>query len=176
MQLEVLRLVTDRLRDPVLGVNAKLEAIPRDLPSDYDPPAVAFIGDETRDEVVAEFKEPPALPAIYVMEDGPVAVQGETPDGRHADTLEGAGVAVAIRYLDRNANTVELVQARNYVLRAIVRSVRSLLGEDGVTRNGIQMIAAERFDYGKWRESVGEAAVRAAVTVLFMVRDTDANA
>ena len=50
--LNLLRIIGDWLKDPELGVNAMIRLTPRD-PGEPEPKLVAFIGDSTRDAVVA---------------------------------------------------------------------------------------------------------------------------
>jgi hypothetical protein len=176
MHLELVRMVTDRLADAALGVNAMLQTLARDEPTDVDPAALAvlFIGDETRDLHVAELREPPATPAIYVAEDGPLAVEGEVFTDTHRDTLPGAGVPIAVRLILRGTNTVELVQARCYYMRATVKSLKTLLdnASAGATeRNGISLEGCESFTYGRWSEQIGNAKTAGAVVMVVKGRD-----
>lgn len=172
MELETVRMVTDHLKDPDEGVDACLALIEKDDPKDAKPEKVGFIGDETRDEVVAGWLAPPRLPALYVSIDGPMAVQGETPTFDYRDTMDGSGVAVAVRFLQKEPTKRKAVQERCYVIRAVVMSLTRLLNKGTSNiRNGIEMIAAERIDYGRWREAVGDCEVTAAVVVMFKTRD-----
>lgn len=169
-------MVADRLKDPDLGVDAMLALLERDLPSDDLPVSVPYIGDETRDQIVAAGQGPPALPALYVTEDGPFAVDGEVRTEDHRDTIPGNGVAVAIRYLEANSNTIQAVQARSYVLRAVVKVLKRLLdnaGFEDTLRNGISLESCEQISWGQWSEKVGEARVGGALVCLFRARDSN---
>jgi len=172
--LEIVRMVTDQLRDPDQGVEAMLATLTPDLETDIIPAVVPFIGDATRDLEVADGHDPPATPALYVTEDGPLAVEGEVRTNDHRDSLPGAGVAIAIRLVEANSNTVEAVQARTYILRAVVKSLTLLLdnaGDAAVYRNGIELVSCERMEFGRWAEKLNEARVGAALVALFVYRD-----
>lgn len=172
--LEIVRMVTDHLKDPEVGVEAMLEGLTADLETDVIPQFVPFIGDETRDAEVADGHDPPATPALYVTEDGPLAVEGEVRTNDHRDSLGGSGVALAIRLVEANSNTVEAAQARTYIMRAIVKSLTVLLdnaGQSQVLRNGIELVSCERMEYGRFVEKLKEARVGAALVCLFVYRD-----
>lgn len=172
--LEIVRMVTDQLRDPVEGVEAMLATLTADLPTDVIPQFVPYVMDETRDLEVADGHDPPGTPALYVTEDGPLAVEGEVRTNDHRDSLPGAGVALAIRLVEANSNTVEVVQARTYIMRAVVKSLTLLLDNAGgsrVIRNGIELVSCERMEFGRWQEKLGEARVGAALVCLFVYRD-----
>lgn len=177
MQLEIIRIVTDRLKHPTLGVNAMLAKLSKDLPTDVKPRPVHWIGDDTRDEIVASRQDPPGLPALYVMEDGPLSMEGETPTGSHRDTLQNAGVAIAVRYLEADADSFKANQARHQTIRAALQSLTTLLDEtpdeDVLVRNGIQWISLERVDAGRWQEKVGSARVGGAIGLLVSARETN---
>lgn len=174
--LEIVRMVTDQLRDPLIGVEAMLATLTPDLETDIIPVHIPFIGDETRDAEVADGQDPPALPALYVTEDGPLTVEGEVHTNDHRDSLPGSGVLIAIRFVEGNSNTIEAVQARTYVMRAVVKSLRVMLdnaGAAGVLRNGIELVSCDRMEYGRWQEKLNEARVGAALVCQFVYRDNN---
>ena len=119
MQHIALRLLTEWLKRDSGGVDDKLKGIlstgsnpTLDSEDDAHPLEVGFIGSEADDEVVAEFRDPPDLPALYVSEDGQMGMAGETFTDTHRDTLSGEGLPVAIRILQQNDDTVAAVVRR----------------------------------------------------------------
>lgn len=170
MIVETIRTWTDWLKDPTYGVNAQLANVPKDA-GDPVPTNIAFIGDQTRDKVVAQWKEPQDFPALYVTMDGPAVGAGEV-GTIHRDY---DSVVVAIRYLVRNPDAEEALRDTFYTLRAIVRSVKDLAHNDQApqrTRNGIYIGTVKSIAYGQWREGVGNATATGVVTITQDVRDS----
>jgi len=96
MRLELVRMIVAALVHPTRGVNAKLPGVPRDE-GDVLPAAIVAVYDITRDDHVVNRSEPPKIPCLYVIDEGPVAVDGEQMTGTYRDTAET--VAVTIRYV-----------------------------------------------------------------------------
>ena len=179
MQLWLIRIITAALKDDVIGVNAMLATIPKDAPDDWKPD-VAFIGDETSDEVVARDQDAPNYPALYVTENDPLAMEGEAQTNTHRDSLTGQGPGFAIELLLANADTIKAVQARGYILRAVVRTLKRLLDNSSnlegadpeATRRGdIELVNGERITYGKWQRAAGNQKVVGMVHLLCKGRD-----
>lgn len=179
MQATVLRLLTEWLKGSTGGVLTKLKAMTSatvlDKDGDARPLSVGFIGNESEDEEVAQGYDPPSLPAIYVTEDGPMAMAGEVTT-TYRDTLPGQGMPVAIRVVQEDFDTVAAVQARGYLLRAIMQSLEDWLAngnEASRTRSGVQVMWADTFTMGPWEEELGSARVTAAIVVNLQLRDTE---
>lgn len=169
MIVETQRIWSDWLKDSGNGVNAHLLQIPLDG-TDPRPAPVAFIGDQTRDKVVARWEQPLDFPAIYVTMDGPAIGQGEVSQ-IHRDFDD---VVIAIRLLVKNPDTQESVRDTFYYLRAIVRSVKALAHNDQAperNRGGIYVGTVKAITYGRWSEAVGSATATGAVTITHNVRD-----
>lgn len=168
-------MVSDHLRDSELGVEAQLLTLTRDRDTDTLPERVPFIGNEADDACVADGQDPPATPALYIVEGfTPLVLDGEVHTGDQRDTVPGSGVAVVIGLVEANANTIQAVQARTYLLRAVRKSLRLMLdnaGAAGVYRNGQELITCERMTVGRWAETLGEARITAAIECLFAYRD-----
>lgn len=155
-------------------MEAMLATLTADLDGDVIPQAIAFIGDETRDPEVADGQDPPGTPALYVTEGGPMAVEGEVRTNDHRDSVDGSGVAIVIGLVEANANTIEAVQARTYILRACIKSLTLLLdntGAAGVYRNNIEVVSCDRMEYGRWVETLHQSRISAALVCLFRYRD-----
>lgn len=179
MQFVAIRLMTDWFKGTTGGLETKLEAmVPAtvlDKDGDFRPLKIGFIGNDSEDEAVAQFYEPPAYPAIYVNEDGPMGMTGEVTT-TFRDTLPGEGLPVAIRIIQRDFDTVAAVQARGYILRAIMQSLEDWLSnvnEASRSRSGVQVMWADTFRMGPWEEDVGGAKVTAVIVVTLQLRDCE---
>ena len=172
--------MTDWFKGEAGGIATKLNAMTPettlDSAEDYRPLEVGFIGNESEDEEVSLSYEPPGYPAIYVTEDGPMGMSGEVPTN-FRDTLPGEGLPVAIRIIQHDFDTVAAVQARGYLLRAIMQSLEDWLSnanEASRTRSGLQVMWADNFRMGPWDEGIGGAAkVTAAIVVTLQLRDCE---
>jgi len=182
-RLEVERVVADWL---ISDVNARIAVVPRDS-ADPVPPAIAafsdplypntLIGvfDPTRHPWVAEKKEPPVSPALYVMCQGPVLMMGEPyPAGQIRATT--APIRVAIRYLTTNRDAAVARRDGCYTLRGVARSLRQLdkneQSETGRLRNSIWFVLGEDpIEFHPVIETIGNARVSGAVVVHYLARD-----
>lgn len=172
MILEPVVMATDFLMDPVNGVNAQLRRITL-LADDDRPAAIDFIGDEFRDDCVARAQTPPSTPALYVMRDGPVVLQGDVQTVyRYGD----GPVGLAVRLFTIDPTTTEAARAVEYYLRAIVRSLAVwLTNEQEAARdlNDIQVLGCDRVVWSPMKESIGSAMVTGAVALSLNVRDVN---
>lgn len=176
------RILVDWLQRDDLGVNHFLSRVPRD-DGDAVPPAIPTVEgygpaifDETRHSWVAERKDPPATPALYVMMEGPVEVKGEpTPDGQIRATE--SPIAAIIRYISAESDLLKAIRDGEYTLRAVMRSVRELMRNVYVTsrtRNGVAIVASvDPALYFPIVEAVGEYRVSGAVGLNLVARDND---
>ena len=180
MQFIALRLMTDWFKGSTGGLDVKLAAmVPetvRDKDGDFIPTSVGFIGNDSEDECVAQFYEPPSYPAIYITEDGSMGMQGEVTTN-FRDTLLGEGLPVAVRIIQQEFDTVAAIQARGYLLRAIMQSLEDWLSnanEASRIRSGVQVMWADHLRMGPWEEEVGEEAkVTSALVVTLQLRDCE---
>lgn len=155
------------------GVNTKIDLLPIDA-NDEKPPDVTFFGDKTRSKEVALRQDPPSVPAVYVMEDAPFVVQGE-PTSSAARAVDAENLAIAIRYVLRQWETVEAFTNTYYTLRAIVMSVREfgLNSNDARrVRGDVCVLRVNNVTQLLVNEQVGDHAVTGAVTLDLFVRDT----
>ncbi len=171
MDLEVTRMLTDWLKDPDDGVNAKLLTLPLDGGDDPVIP-VNDILDITRDDVVANRSDPVNDQAIYVMPDASYESEGEVgmnqPNIRRTD----GGLSIAIRYLTKVANTARGQRDTRYVIRAILASMAAFsLSEADHIRNQICIERFTSMGHLLVHEAVGAAVVTGAVIVTVDARD-----
>lgn len=171
MRLELVRMIVAALVHPTRGVNAKLPGVPRDEGDDL-PAAIVAVYDITRDDHVVNRSEPPKIPCLYVIDEGPVAVDGEQMTGTYRDTAET--VAVTIRYVAGGHDLAKAMNAGDYTLRAAQRSVMELMeqaNEADQVRNYVELRFLRKVTYVPARETVGEAAVAGALILEFDLRD-----
>lgn len=175
--IELVRMVADHLKDPDLGVEAMLATLTKDRDSDVIPLVVPFIGNEADDLCVADEQDPPATPALYITEGfAPLALEGEVHTNDHRDSLPGSGLSVVIGFVEANANTIQSVQARTYILRAVLKSLRRMLdnaGAAGVFRNDQELVSCDRITVGRMSMTLQQARIAAAMECLFVTRDNN---
>jgi hypothetical protein len=184
-RLELERIISDWLMS---DVNARIAAVPKDA-SDPVPQAIATYTDTTyttnqtiavfnsvTHPWVAEWKSPPADPAIYVVARGPFIFAGEpTPDGRVRKTVVPA--KVGIFYIRENADAAIARRDGSYTLRAIARSIRELDKEAPASdaarlRNGINVVLSEGpQEFYPTVTTVGNHRVSGALVLNYHVRD-----
>lgn len=188
MRLEIVRAVADWLIDKGgagFGVNAYIPTVPIDT-GDNRPDTIAGFSSsdfpnttigvfDPRHPWVAEGKEPPVYPALYVMAQGRLLLEGApNPSGQIRRTL-GSGAEITIRYVTQNTDKAAAMQAGEYTLRAVVRSLRQLDSNDNQaarTRNGIYMeLSMDPIEYWPVQGSVGNARVAGAILVRYLARD-----
>lgn len=179
MILETVRTITDWLAGTLLdyqsvnqGVNAQLSGVPRDA-GDSQPQNVAFFGDVTRDDPVAQSALPVNSPAIYVSAAAPATVDGEVTPGPPG-VRDARGLGVVIRYVRRDANTAAAFRDTSYTLRAIIKSLKQLVRSENFLvhqRNSIAIRELLTMTWGMATEWEGSAGVTGAVLCTFYVRD-----
>lgn len=180
MRLEAQRIIGDWLKHASYGINQYIPTVPRDG-GDPQPPLIATwnttdlaIFNETEHVWVAERKDPPAVPCIYIMVEGPVEVEGEaTPDGQIRTTT--SPLTVVARYITANTDTVVAMRDAEYTLRALVRSLRELMknaNRASRVRNSIALEASlDPLVYFPVVEAVGQFRVTGAVGMNIEARD-----
>lgn len=182
-RLELERILSDWLMS---DVNARIAAVPRDG-GDAAPTPIAAYTDTTyaanqtiavfnsvTHPWVAEWKSPPADPAIYVVVRGPIIFAGEpTPDGRVRKTVVPA--KVGIFYVRNNADAAGARREGSYTMRAIARSIRELDksgNEASRLRNGINVVLNEGpQEHYPTVTTVGNHRVSGALVLNYHVRD-----
>lgn len=184
-RLELERILSDWL---MTDLNARIAAVPRDAGDPAPPPIAAYtdttyaanqtiaVFNSVTHPWVAEWKSPPADPAIYVMARGPFIFAGEpTPDGRVRKTVVPA--KVGIFYVRDNADAAGARRDGSYTLRAIARSVRELDKEAPASdaarlRNGINVVLSEGpQEHYHTVSTVGSHRVSGALVLNYHVRD-----
>lgn len=158
------------------GVNAMLALVPRDE-GDPEPARILKVYDVTRDKEAAGEKPKLTTPCLVVAEDGGAT----TPDpmafpGGLTTKKRDLVLPVAIRWVTRTFDDPRAEQEGRYVCRAIVMSLAYLLlGENQAARirNGIGLRVARDLTWGPTFEAVPNAAVMAAVRVVYGARDAN---
>jgi hypothetical protein len=158
------------------SVNELLLAAPASSRDPLDaavPKAVALIADPYRTDKVRDFTvQPSKLPAIYVVPDGPVTMDGVAgPVDRKA-----RAVAVACRVIVQNPDAAASQRYADYVQRAIEQSLDAFLedsdeGHAARSREGMLICEANAIVAGPWQEAVGDATAVAVTAVDFQCRE-----
>jgi hypothetical protein len=128
---EVARALTDWFNDPLQGIAQRLATtVPRE---GTDPlPAIGTVADETRDNLVAQWKFP-SVPGIAVN-----VRQIKLEDG-DSETVQGDGIAEIVVCIARSEKDSKIAaRDTSYILRAVLQSWRAF-NRDTRTRNQIQI-------------------------------------
>lgn len=181
MELEVTRLLTAALKDPVYGVNALLEDVPLSPPDaaakllgTFAVPQVADVVNDIEDELIGADQEPANSPALVVITQNtgtmtllePSELQWET-KGCHV------GIAYAIRdvapAIGRRYGLYTLRAARMSLVRyfAAARANTALRRE-----NSIDVLRPVNLSQERVTGSIGRAALTGILRVTLNVRDT----
>lgn len=156
------------------GVNAMLAKVPRD-DGDPEPGRILKVYDVTRDKEAAGEKPKLNAPCLVVAEDGgamavdPMAFPGGLTTRKRDLTLP-----VAIRWVTRKWDEPLAAEEGRYMCRAIVMSLAYLLlGENAPqrVRNQLCLTVATELTWGPTFQMVPDAAVMAAVRIVYKARD-----
>lgn len=172
MIIQILRMVNTWLEDATYGVNAQLDLLTTDslLGSDTQPPDLAFIGNPADDELVAEWKAPQNMPAIYVTVGGPATADGEV----HTIQRLVGDIRVDLLYLAQQSDTHILFRNTAHTLRAIARSLTVFNDNpqsDDRTLQGILMKTCRSMIWTPWVEAVGDARATGLVQCVYNLVD-----
>ena len=178
MEEAVLRMIADWLgrgnlarADGYNDVAGELELDPEEIML-----GVEYIGDETRDKIVAARLDPVAQRSLYITADGPSTIDGDLVANQ--GIRESEDLRVAVRYVTKNADAPEALADSYRAVRAILKSVGRFMHNDNAasrSRTSIHIQEETGSIGGPVRETVGDyGTVTAAVVFSFRVRDTDA--
>lgn len=179
MHLEVIRMIVDALTDSTTGVQKQLDTVPKD-PEDVSITITAPVKylDPTRDDQTALTGSQLDFPILLVSADEPAEADGDTHTinvhHRQADAMP-----IAIRMINREADSAAAVRDALYCERAVVRAIRQwlILPNDDAKRkrNGISVISCPSLRYGPVDEIIGKPEdkleVMMAVRLGLVVRD-----
>lgn len=171
MILELERMTADWLDDATYGVNAQLATIPLDA-GDSAPTDIAGVHDITRSKNVAQRKDPPNYPAIYVMADGAFEMEGEIMT--NAGPRRTLSVPIAVRVLVAEGDLEDGNRDARYYVRAIIKSMKALTEATPVlrTRNSICLERIVSITHDPTvAETLGESIVAGALVFTLEVRD-----
>lgn len=135
---------------------------------------VGYIGDETRDDIVASRRDAPTTRALYIMAAGPSTVEELNPNQNLRDSKD---VTIAIQYIVTNPDSSEAIAESYLSVRTILRSLGRLLKNEYAasrTKYSVDILGVSSTVAGPIREAIGDASTAtAAVLVAFSCRDRD---
>lgn len=166
---EAVRLVADWLEDGTNGVNALLASVPRD---GADPlPTSVTVNDETRDNRIARGRVPESgLPVVVVLSQAATVLDQSvvTDDGFFA-------VDLVIQYAAKDLDAYEAKRDGNYVLRAVMWSLRRLRRTDANAaarvRNQVALIDLGPIRLESWVEQTEDLVIVGSLVVPVTLRD-----
>lgn len=164
---EPVRLLADWLGDPTNGIAALLAAVPRDS-GDPPPPSLITVLDETRHEAATAGHFPDPGSGIAVTVQMTSAVAG---DDRAAQNSGHGSWNMLVRVGLRNTNGAAAKRDGNYVLRALLWSLRKYRQQDpnsaARTRNAFRLLEPGEPQVLQWWETIEDTLVSVAVLVPF---------
>ena len=184
MRLELLRMAADWLKNPTYGINAKIPGVERDA-GDAVPPNIAAwtpgdggaatiaVFDQADHEWVLEKEAPPAVPAIYVVCELPIEMDGEVMTIQRRTSRD---VPVMLFYITDNSDKARALRDGEYTLRAAARSWRELMKNANYaarTRNNICLEVAKKVTYVPVSEKVGSYRAAGALVIDCQVKDAN---
>ena len=172
MYLEAPLIISDALKDDLIGVNAMIATLNLDA-GGSGPVMVQDIVNEAENVEVAAKLEPQNYPAIYVMLDDPILIDPVEPTGLRQKITD---LPIAIRYIMIDTDPVALRRQTMYTLRAIAKTLVRLEKNENLakrTRNEICLIAMTNLAMFELRETLGDATVVGAVVVTYEATNTD---
>lgn len=166
-----MRIVADWLQDATYGVNAKLDVLSYDS-GDTQPSDIATVADETRNASAAVRRfDGLTLPALLVTAPEVEYRPAEMAQyGERSDSY----VTVLIRYAERTLAGDDAITNGNYIVKAIVASLRELHKNDNVasrTRNSVRLVSCEDLRELGLYEEVEDTWLLAAVQARYYVAD-----
>jgi len=169
MIVETLRLATAWLQDATDGVNAQLDAMPRDG-SDPQPADVAVFADEVTHEDAALGRAPETVPALVVTVESAGMINDEV-----VHEVGDGEVVLNVRLFVSDVDAKDAKRDASYYLRALSWTMRKWVAEDpGAatrTRNSVQIVAIGRMEFNALYETVQDRIVAGGARVALTVRD-----
>lgn len=172
----------------IQGTADSVDRFPKDVADPFPPPIAEWtdpitpqpqkglaVYDETRHDWASNrLMDPPTTPALSVIVQDRIQVTGEaTPDGQIRRTH--GPIQLAIRYLTANVDLAEGVRDGDYIVRAVIRSLRELSrnqNEEARKRNSVLLeLFEDPTEIYPIIEAVGDTYVAGAVVVNCRMRD-----
>jgi hypothetical protein len=170
MLVEVTHLVAAMLRDPVDGVNAQLQTLPR-LDGHDEPPAVDIVSD-IDDDASARNAPDADFPKLLVTAEGSSDIDAGAYNGQDVGARE---CVVRIAYLQSTANAAEGVRAMQYTDRAVRRCLMQLSAPTYAAQwraNGVCIDGITRFQHERVELKLGNAFIEITLLAYLSVRET----
>ncbi len=156
MYYEAPVMIANALKHSVIGVNAMIESL--NLESGVQgPPMVRDIVNETEHPEVANRLDPQNTPALYVMVDAPLLMDGGDPMQLKQNIQD---LPVSIRYVTREVDSVRVRVEAMYTIRAVVKTLTRLNRNEYLAlrqRNQITLEAIKDIAVLEIQEDVGDA-------------------
>lgn len=138
--------------------------------TDDTPPDIVYIGCTGDDEAVAEWQDPPNLPAIYITIASPMTLEGEVFTIKRVDAV----VTLDLIYIAAKADMFKLFRDVSHTLRAMVRSL-AVMNENEYQPNrtleGIILESCKVLRLTPWDETIKQAKAVGIVQAEFEVDD-----
>lgn len=169
MITEVLRLTTAWLQHATHGVNAQLDAVPRDV-GDAQPGDISVFADEASHEDAALGRFPTTMPAIVITCESAAVTNDQV-----AATLGDGEVVINIRLVLADVAAKDAKRDASYYLRALQWCVRRWIQQspDATTRtrNSVVILEFGRLEFNSLYETVQDRVVAGGARLVCTVRD-----
>lgn len=172
MQIELLRIVAEGLRDSNYGVNSQIASMST-VGGDDSPPDVSSVKEYTKDEEVADGKLGPEWPVLVVSPDGPMRLEGEV-----GQTYRDGTTPIAIRYGTAQGNLAAASREALYTLEAVLKFWKDFLDNNNISDRTLDNVVLrslgtgeEGIEYGQIVEEAQDGMITGAMRVFCHVRD-----
>lgn len=166
---ETLRLASAWLQHATHGVNAQLDAVPRDA-GDSQPADIAVFADESQHEDAALGRMPETVPAIVVSCESASMLNDQV-----AHDVGDGEVVLNLRLFVSDVDAKDAKRDAGYYLRALQWCVRKWVQEapDATTRakNSVAILEFGRMEFNSLYETVQDRIVAGGARMVCVVRD-----
>lgn len=166
---ETLRLATAWFQHATHGINAQLDAVPRDA-GDSQPADLTVFADESQHADAALGRLPATAPALVVTCESASMIDDQVA----ADVGDGE-VVLNIRLVVADVNAEDAKRDASYYLRALQWCVRKWVQEapDATTRakNSVSILSFGRMEFNSLYETVSDRVVSGGARMVCVVRD-----
>ncbi len=163
---EPIRIFADWLKDPTHGVATMLGLVPRDAGDPLPGAGAVSVFDETRDaDAAAEHFPDPGSGIVVTV----TLAFSRVSDNAAAQRSGHHALSLLVRVGLRSANMANAKRDGNYVLRAVLWSLRRFGQQDPNShiRNGFRLALHGDAQLVEWWETIEDTLITAAITIPF---------
>lgn len=166
---ETLRLASAWLQDATYGVNAQLDAVPRDV-GDAQPADLTVFADESQHEDAALGRVPETVPALVITCESAAMVNDQV-----AMDVGDGEVVLNLRLILSDVDAKDAKRDASYYLRALQWCLRKWVQQapsaSSRAKNSVCLVAFGRLEFNSLYETVQDRIVAGGARMVCVVRD-----